>query len=105
MIMKRINQFNDWIALEVTNGVSTMWCGYLFAALAIYGAPGEIKAVGFPTWLAQSFLQLVLLSVIMVGQKIQAERTIKLDKKVDEHHQEHRRLLRELHDAVRNQRK
>ena len=63
-----------------------MWCAYVFAALAIYGAPGEIKAVGFPTWFAQSFLQLVLLSVIMVGQKVQAQMTIELHSKVDEVH-------------------
>lgn len=68
---RKVNAFNSWFGLLVTNGVGTMWCAYLFVALAIDGAPGEIKAVGFPTWLAQSFIQLVLLSVIMVGQNVQ----------------------------------
>ena len=71
-MIKRYNAVGDWLAVKVTVGVGSMTCAYLFAALAILGAPGEIKAVGFPTWFAQSFLQLVLLSIIIVGQNIQA---------------------------------
>lgn len=81
-----MKRFNDWIAIKVTNFVGSMTCAYLFAALAIYGAPGEIKAVGFPTWLAQSFLQLVLLSVIMVGQRVTGERVDQLHDKHDQLH-------------------
>ena len=44
-------------------------------------------------WVAQTFLQLVLLSVIMVGQKNQAKSTIELHEKIDRHHD----LLAKLH--------
>lgn len=66
--------FNGWFATVITNAVSTMWCAYLFALLALISLPAAI-AGGTATliaWLAQTFLQLVLLSVIMVGQKVAA---------------------------------
>ena len=65
---------NGRIAVLITNMVSTMWCAYIFAALALISLPTAI-AGGTATlisWIAQTFLQLVLLSVIMVGQKVAA---------------------------------
>ncbi|MEI6316286.1 MAG: hypothetical protein WCO65_00990 [bacterium] len=65
---------NGKIALAITGMVSTMWCAYLFAILAFVSLPAAI-AGGTATlisWIAQTFLQLVLLSVIMVGQKVAA---------------------------------
>jgi len=65
---------NGRIAVVITNMVSTMWCAYVFAGLALISLPAAIKA-GTPaliSWIAQTFLQLVLLSVIMVGQKVAA---------------------------------
>jgi hypothetical protein len=66
--------FNGWLAVAITNIVGTMWCAYAFAALAAISLPAAI-AGGTPTlisWIAQTFLQLVLLSIIMVGQKVSA---------------------------------
>ena len=51
-----------------------MWCAYAFAILALISLPDAIKT-GTATliaWIAQTFLQLVLLSIIMVGQKVAA---------------------------------
>jgi hypothetical protein len=96
MMISTIRKINDWIALTVTNGVSTMWCAYIFAGFAIYGASQGIKTLGFVNWFAEEFLQLVLLSVIMVGQKVQAEMTISLHEKVDHHH----KLLSQIHSHV-----
>ncbi len=51
-----------------------MWCAYAFAVLALISLPDAIK-LGRPaiiSWIAQTFLQLVLLSIIIVGQTIQA---------------------------------
>jgi hypothetical protein len=65
---------NGKIALKITNLVGTMWCAYIFALLALISFPEAIKG-GLSTtiaWIAQTFLQLVLLSVIMVGQKVSA---------------------------------
>jgi hypothetical protein len=52
-----------------------MWCDYLFAALALISLPDAIKGgtPAFIAWLAQTFLQLVLLSIIIVGQKVLSE--------------------------------
>lgn len=66
--------FNGRFAMLITNAVGTMWCAYLFALIALISLPAAIES-GTPeviTWTAQTFLQLVLLSVIMVGQKVAA---------------------------------
>lgn len=66
--------FNNWLAVKITNVVGTMWCAYAFTALALVSLPDAIKG-GRSTlvaWIAQTFLQLVLLSIIMVGQKVAA---------------------------------
>jgi len=66
--------FNGRIAILITNTVGTMWCAYAFAVLALISLPEAVKG-GTGTliaWIAQTFLQLVLLSVIMVGQKVSA---------------------------------
>ncbi|HEY6624685.1 MAG TPA: hypothetical protein VIX85_12675 [Acidimicrobiales bacterium] len=64
-------RFNAWFAVKVTNGIGTMWCAYAFAALAIVSLPSAINAhsaVVLVSWVSQTFLQLVLLSVVIVGQ-------------------------------------
>jgi hypothetical protein len=68
-------RFNQWFAVKVTTGVGTMWCAYAFAALALVSLPAAIisgSAVTLVSWISQTFLQLVLLSVIIVGQNVLA---------------------------------
>ncbi len=68
-------RFNAWLAVKVTDGVGTMWCAYAFAALALVSLPEAIQsgnAVTLVSWVSQTFLQLVLLSVIIVGQNVLA---------------------------------
>src|SRR3984957_13655431 len=67
--------FNGWLAVKITNLVGTMWCAYAFTILALISLPDAIKGgtAMFVAWIAQAFLQLVLLSIIMVGQKVAAE--------------------------------
>ena len=68
-------RFNQWFAVKVTTGVGTMWCAYAFAALALVSLPSAItsgSAVTLVSWISQTFLQLVLLSVIIVGQNVLA---------------------------------
>ncbi len=70
-----ITRFNRWLAVKVTNGVGTMWCAYAFAALAFVSLPAAIlsgNAVVIVSWISQTFLQLVLLSIIIVGQNVLA---------------------------------
>lgn len=69
--MNRINSFNRRLAEKITAAVSTMWCAYIFAAIALISLPAAIRsgdALVIVAWVAQTFLQLVLLSIIMVGQ-------------------------------------
>ena len=53
----------------------TMWCAYLFTILALISLPQAFHGgtATLISWIAQTFLQLVLLSIIMVGQKVAAQ--------------------------------
>ncbi len=67
-----MSQFNDWLAARVTSGVATMGCAYIFAVVALWGGTAvdwsnRLQAVD---WISQTFLQLILLSIIMVGQRV-----------------------------------
>lgn len=72
--VQKADGFNAKIAVFLTNIVGSMWCAYLFAVLAFIGLPAALKpgGEGIIAWIAQTFLQLVLLSVIMVGQNVQS---------------------------------
>jgi hypothetical protein len=67
--------FNGWLARMITEGVGTMWCAYAFAALALVALPQAIHggALTIVQWISQTFLQLTLLSIIMVGQQVLGE--------------------------------
>jgi hypothetical protein len=71
-----MGRFNSRLAVLITRGVGTMWAGYLFVLIALVSLPQALAAflagdtVTGITWLSQSFLQLVLLPVIMVGQRV-----------------------------------
>ena len=69
-----ISRFNTAFALKITAAVGSMWCAYIFAAIAAFGLPSAIRngLGGIVQWIAQTFLQLVLLSIIIVGQNVQA---------------------------------
>lgn len=65
---------NARLGLKVTLAVGTMWCSYLFTVLALFALPSAIHQGTYfiVVWLSSSFLQLVLLPIIIVGQNIQA---------------------------------
>ena len=66
---------NGRIALVLTTAVGTMWCAYAFAILALVALPdalGSGSVLPLIQWLSQTFIQLVMLSVIMVGQNVQS---------------------------------
>jgi len=71
-----IGQFNGRLAVLITKSVGTMWAAYLFMIIALVSLPQAWNAfmhgdtvIGV-SWLSQSFLQLVLLPIIIVGQNI-----------------------------------
>jgi len=93
---------NGRIAVFITNIVSTMWCAYIFAILALISLPAAIHAgtAALISWIAQTFLQLVLLSVIMVGQKVAAAAS---DKQAVQTYQDAEALLKmqdEIHRLI-----
>lgn len=82
-------RFNKRVALLITQNVGTMTCFWLFCILALLALPaalveahvisptigliGEAGFVVMVEWAAQSFIQLVLLPALMVGQNLQNE--------------------------------
>ncbi|MGA2530045.1 MAG: hypothetical protein ABSG36_12890 [Acidimicrobiales bacterium] len=88
--VKSVEGFNAKLAVILTRCVGSMACAYLFCLIALVSLPailieaGALKATAVPhfltrpglilivAWVAQTFLQLVLLSVIMVGQSVQS---------------------------------
>lgn len=71
--MSKIVDFNARVAAKITTGVATMWCAYAFALIALISLPNAIASgdsIVIVSWIAQTFLQLVLLSIIMVGQNV-----------------------------------
>jgi hypothetical protein len=92
-IKRRVSEvegFNAKLAVIITSGVGTMACAYLFAVIAFISLPAiliqanVLKKSDVPvfftkpglilivSWVAQTFLQLVLLSIILVGQRVQS---------------------------------
>lgn len=91
--------FNERLARRITTMVSTMTCAYLFAALALVSLPSVIHqgtTQAIIAWVAQTFLQLVLLSVIMVGQKLSSDTQAGLHQDLHQRHDEHHALLRAI---------
>jgi hypothetical protein len=71
-----IARFNARIGLKITIIVGTMWAAYLFTVLALVSAPsafGTGNLLIIVAWIAQTFLQLVLLPIIIVGQNVLAK--------------------------------
>jgi hypothetical protein len=73
--VSEVEGFNAKLALIITRSVGTMACAYVFAAIALISLPAAINSgqvIVIVAWIAQTFLQLVLLSIIMVGQSVQS---------------------------------
>ena len=94
--------FNGRLALLITNMVGTMWCAYLFAIIALISLPAAITGgtATLVSWVAQTFLQLVLLSVIMVGQRVAAQASDKQALQTFEDTEELLKLQDEIHRLV-----
>jgi hypothetical protein len=69
-----IGRFNTWLAVLITRSVGTMWAAYIFTVVAVGGAVAVITNNVFWTavsvLISQTFLQLVLLPIIIVGQNV-----------------------------------
>ena len=71
-----VGRFNAFLAVMVTHAVGSMWAAYLFVLIALVSFPQALASflrgdtLTGVTWLSQSFLQLVLLPILLVGQRI-----------------------------------
>jgi hypothetical protein len=87
--------FNGRIGLLLTTIVGTMWAAYLFTLLALVSFPAAIdsgQSLIIVAWIAQTFLQLVLLPIIIVGQNIQGKAA---DKRAEQTYQDAEAILHE----------
>jgi hypothetical protein len=87
------------LAIRITGAVGTMWCAYAFALLALVSLPAAVTAgtATLVSWIAQTFLQLVLLSIIIVGQKVSGDAA---DKRASDTYNDAEAIL---HEAVQLQ--
>jgi len=90
MAIHDVEGFNAKVAVVITKGVGSMACAYLFCLISLTSLPAILIEAGVLTqsdvpkfltkpglilivaWIAQTFIQLVLLSIIMVGQDVQS---------------------------------
>ena len=66
-------RFNTWLAVRITKTVGSMWIAYLFACIALVSLPAALLSgdvIVIVSWVAQTFLQLILLPIIIVGQNV-----------------------------------
>lgn len=70
-----MGRVNTRLAVVITKSVGSMWCAYIFALIALISLPAAISSrdpIIIIGWIAQTFLQLVLLPIIIVGQNVLA---------------------------------
>ena len=99
--MVTIKHVNQLLATKLTNGVGTMWAFYAFCVLALISAPDAFRSGSLliiVAWIAQTFLQLVLLPAIMVGQNIAAEAA---DRRSIETHDAVMEILADVREELR----
>jgi hypothetical protein len=88
--MSEVEGFDAKLAVIITHGVGSMACAYIFCLISLTSLPAILIEAGVLTnsdvpkfltkpglilivaWIAQTFIQLVLLSIIMVGQDVQS---------------------------------
>ncbi|HEX3540242.1 MAG TPA: hypothetical protein VHT75_07315 [Acidimicrobiales bacterium] len=90
-----VRRFNSRVAVLITVAVGSMWCAYLFTALSLVSLPAALKTgdkIIIVSWIAQTFLQLVLLPIIIVGQNVQAAAS---DKRAEETYKDAEAVLHE----------
>jgi Protein of unknown function (DUF1003) len=87
-------RFNAKFGLLITVVVGTMWCAYLFTVIALFALPDAVRLGPYyvVVWVSSSFLQLVLLPIIIVGQNIQAKAS---DRRAEETYSDAEAVLNE----------
>ena len=94
-------RLNARFGLKITLVVSTMWCAYVFTIIALFALPSAVKQGTYfiVVWLSSSFLQLVLLPIIIVGQNIQAKAA---DKRAEDTYKDAEAVLKEAEEIQKH---
>jgi hypothetical protein len=90
-----LGRLNARFGVFITVAVGTMWCAYAFTLLALVSLPAALKSqnqIIIVAWIAQTFLQLVLLPIIIVGQNVQAAAS---DKRAEDTYKDAEAVLHE----------
>lgn len=95
-----LKKLNEWVAVMVTKSVGSMTCAYLFLVWSLLPLvfPDFTNVVSY---VSQSIIQLVLLSIIMVGQDIGGR---KVEKRAQQDHEaimEELREIKEMHEELK----
>lgn len=103
--MTRFTKFNNNLAAKITGAVGTMGCAYIFTLITLISLPAAISSgsvIIIVGWVAQTFLQLVLLSIIMVGQNVQSSNAeIHAQRTLDHISKDNDRILDELRTLLK----
>ena len=103
--------FQERLALIITKGIGSMYCAYIFTIIALISLPDAIHAgrAAIISWIAQTFLQLVLLSIIMVGQNVEskhselrADADYEVNMKAEKEVEEIKKTLEEIKVLLKN---
>jgi hypothetical protein len=105
--LRNVNHQNPFVrlnarfGLKITLVVGTMWAAYAFTILALFALPSAIKQGTYfvVVWLSSSFLQLVLLPIIIVGQNIQAAAA---DKRSEDTYKDAEAVLKESEEIQKH---
>lgn len=94
-------RINAKFGLRITLVVGTMWCAYIFTIIALFALPSAIHQGTYfvVVWLSSSFLQLVLLPIIIVGQNIQAKAA---DKRAEDTFKDAEAVLKEAEEIQKH---
>ena len=90
-----IGRLNARFGVFITVAVGTMWCAYIFTLLTLVSLPAALRShnqIIIVAWIAQTFLQLVLLPIIIVGQNVQAAAS---DKRAEDTYKDAEAVLHE----------
>lgn len=94
----RLKRVNARVGLKITNAVGTMWAAYVFVMLSLISLPAALTSrnpIVIVGWVAQTFLQLVLLPIIIVGQNVQAAAS---DKRSEDTYKDAEAVLKEAEE-------
>ena len=87
-----MNNLLNKFGVLITKVTGTMYTAIAFTILALISLPAAVKThdkIVIVAWIAQTFLQLVLLPIIMVGQNQTSKKVDKNHKAVMEMHTKH----------------